>query len=93
LTPTTGAKTNFLFVRYAPGGSSTSDEKLMRHAGTEYWYVLRGVLEVVLGFETYRVAAGDAISFDSTTPHRLTNPGDTPAEAIWFDQAIDGPLA
>jgi mannose-6-phosphate isomerase-like protein (cupin superfamily)/DNA-binding XRE family transcriptional regulator len=92
LTPTTGAKTNFLFVRYAPGGSSTSDEKLMRHAGTEYWYVLRGVLEVVLGFETYRVAAGDAISFDSTTPHRLTNPGDTPAEAIWFDQDIDGLL-
>lgn len=91
LTPATGAKSNFLFVRYAVGGSSTSDGKLIRHAGTEYWYVLRGVLEVVLGFETYRVSAGDAISFDSTTPHRLTNPGDTPAEAIWFDQDLENP--
>ncbi|HEV3267696.1 MAG TPA: XRE family transcriptional regulator [Acidimicrobiales bacterium] len=89
LTPTTGAKSSFLFVRYEVGGSSTSDGKLLRHTGTEYWYVLRGALEVVLGFETYRVNAGDAITFDSSTPHRLANPGDEPAEAIRFDQGRD----
>jgi transcriptional regulator with XRE-family HTH domain/quercetin dioxygenase-like cupin family protein len=89
LTPTTGAKSNFLYIRYEVGGSSTSDGSLLQHSGTEYWYVLRGALEVVLGFETYRVNAGDAITFDSSTPHRLANSGDEPAEAIRFDQGSD----
>jgi|SRR5665213_161086 len=89
LTPTTGAKSNFLFIRYEVGASSTSDGNLLQHAGTEYWYVLRGALEVVLGFETYRVNAGDAITFESSTPHRLANTGDEPAEAIRFDQGRD----
>jgi transcriptional regulator with XRE-family HTH domain len=89
LTPTTGAQSNFLFIRYEVGASSTSDGNLIQHAGTEYWYVLRGALEVVLGFETYRVNAGDAITFDSSTPHRLANPGDEPVEAIRFDQGRD----
>ena len=85
LTATTGKESNFLFVRYDVGGSSSADGNLLRHMGTEYWYLLRGELEVVLGFETYRLSAGDAISFDSRTPHRMTNPGDVAAEAIWFD--------
>jgi mannose-6-phosphate isomerase-like protein (cupin superfamily)/DNA-binding XRE family transcriptional regulator len=89
LTPATGPKSNFLFVRYDVGASSTSDGNLIRHAGSEYWFVMSGVLEVTLGFETYRVCAGDAIAFDSSTPHRLTNPGDEPAEALRFDQRQD----
>jgi len=93
LTPTTGAKANFLFIRYDAGASSTSDGNLIRHVGSEYWFVLKGVLEVTLGFETYRVNAGDAITFDSSTPHRLTNPGDDPAEAIRFDQSHDHPTS
>lgn len=93
LTPTTGAKSNFLFIRYDVGASSTSDGNLIRHLGSEYWFVLTGVLEVTLGFETYRVNAGDAITFDSSTPHRLTNPGDDPAEAIRFDQSHDHPTS
>ena len=93
LTPTTGAKSNFLFIRYDAGASSTSDGNLIRHVGSEYWFVLKGVLEVTLGFETYRVNAGDAITFDSSTPHRLTNPGDDPAEAIRFDQSHDHPTS
>jgi mannose-6-phosphate isomerase-like protein (cupin superfamily)/DNA-binding XRE family transcriptional regulator len=84
LTATTGKESNFLFVRYEVGGSST-DGNLIRHVGTEYWYVMRGVLDVVLGFETYRLNAGDAVSFSSTTPHRLVNSGSETVEAIWFD--------
>ncbi len=76
----------FMFVRYDVGGGSTLDGQLIRHAGTEYGYVLRGTLEITLGFDTYRLGPGDSISFDSSRPHRLTNVGDEPVEAIWFDQ-------
>jgi transcriptional regulator with XRE-family HTH domain/mannose-6-phosphate isomerase-like protein (cupin superfamily) len=75
---------DFLFVRYDVGGSSVPDEKLTRHGGIEYGYIISGTLEITLGFETYQVTAGESISFDSTTPHRLTNRGDVPVEAVWF---------
>jgi quercetin dioxygenase-like cupin family protein len=67
------------------GGSSNSDGSLIRHIGTEYWYVIAGCLDVTLGFETYRLSAGDSISFNSSTPHRLSNAGNSEVEAIWFD--------
>ncbi len=78
-------RAQFMFVRYDVGGSSTVEGRLIRHLGTEYGYILRGTLEVTLGFESYRLDPGDSISFDSTRPHRLTNVGDTPVEAIWFN--------
>lgn len=76
--------TDFLFVRYDVGGSSTLDERLTRHEGIEYGYILSGELEITLGFDTYTVTAGDAITFNSGIPHRLHNTGTTPVEAIWF---------
>ena len=72
-------------MRYDVGGSSTIEGRLIRHVGTEYGFVLSGLLEVTLGFETYRLSPGHSISFDSTRPHRLTNVGDVPVEAIWFN--------
>jgi DNA-binding XRE family transcriptional regulator/mannose-6-phosphate isomerase-like protein (cupin superfamily) len=79
-----GGAIDFMFVRYDVGGSSTLDERLTRHSGVEYGYVMRGTLEVTFGFETYRMGPGDAISFDSSTPHRLSNVGEEPVEAVWF---------
>jgi transcriptional regulator with XRE-family HTH domain len=75
---------DFLQVRYEVGGSSVPGEHLTRHSGIEYGYIISGTLEVSLGFDTYRIGPGDSISFDSATPHRLTNNGDVPVEAIWF---------
>jgi transcriptional regulator with XRE-family HTH domain/mannose-6-phosphate isomerase-like protein (cupin superfamily) len=75
---------DFMFVRYDVGGSSTLDERLTRHTGIEYGYILSGELEITLQFDSYRVRAGESISFDSTTPHRLHNVGTVPVEAIWF---------
>jgi transcriptional regulator with XRE-family HTH domain len=75
---------DFILVRYEPGGCSTPDGRLMRHMGTEYGYVLSGVLAVTLAFETYYLEPGDSISFDSSTPHRLAAVGDDPVEALWF---------
>ena len=78
-------KTDFMFVRYDVGGSSTMEGRLIRHVGTEYGFVLSGTLEITLGFETYRLGAGDSIGFDSSRPHRLANVGDVPVEAIWVN--------
>ena len=75
---------DFLFVVYAPGGASCDANALMRHSGREYGHVLRGSLEVTIGFDTQILEAGDSISFDSTVPHRLATIGDEPAEALWF---------
>lgn len=75
---------DFLLITYQPGGSSSSSGLLMRHGGTEYGYVMSGELTLTLGFEKHRLAAGDAVSFDSTTPHGYRNDGTVPAIGVWF---------
>lgn len=85
LTTTRSEKADFMFVRYEVGGSSTMEDRLIRHVGTEYGFILCGTLEVTLGFESYRLTAGDSISFDSSRPHRLANVGDIPVEAVWMN--------
>jgi transcriptional regulator with XRE-family HTH domain len=74
---------DFLFVEYEPGASSSDTHTFMRHAGREYGIVLQGQLAVAVGFEEYLLDPGDSISFASTTPHRLWNPGDEPVHGIW----------
>lgn len=75
---------DFLLITYPPGGSSSSSGALMRHSGTEFGYVVSGELTLTLGFDTHRLVAGDAVSFDSSTPHALRNEGSVPAVGIWF---------
>jgi transcriptional regulator with XRE-family HTH domain len=75
---------DFLLVTYAPGGSSSSTGDLMRHPGAEYGYLLSGELVLTLGFEDILVRPGDAVSFDSTTPHRYRNDGTEPAVGLWY---------
>lgn len=81
---------DFLHVVYDVGGSSASDEKMMRHPGREYGVVLEGQLGVRLRFEEYALGPGDSIAFDSTQPHRLWNIGDVPVIGIWFVVGRDG---
>jgi quercetin dioxygenase-like cupin family protein len=85
LTATAAENASFTFVRYDVGGSSNAEGSLIRHVGTEYWYVISGFLAVTLGFETYRLGPGDSISFNSSTPHLLSNDGDSEVQAVWFD--------
>ena len=75
---------DFLRVTYDPGGTSSSSGALMRHPGSEYGFLLRGQLEVTLGFDDLLMQPGDAISFDSSTPHRYRNAGTEPAVGVWF---------
>lgn len=75
---------DFLHAIYEVGGASTPDRTLIRHDGREYGYVVSGTLSIQIGFQTFELNAGDAVAFDSTTPHRLFNEGDVPVHAIWF---------
>jgi transcriptional regulator with XRE-family HTH domain len=81
---------DFLHVVYDVGGSSSSEDRLMRHPGREYGIVLSGRLGIQLGFERHELAAGDSIAFDSTLPHRLWNAGDEPVHGVWFVVGRDG---
>jgi transcriptional regulator with XRE-family HTH domain len=84
LTANADPDVDFMRVRYDPGGDSSPTGSLMRHAGHEYGLVLSGTLSVAVGFETYELGPGDSISFDSTTPHRMTNSGKEPVTAVWI---------
>jgi quercetin dioxygenase-like cupin family protein/DNA-binding XRE family transcriptional regulator len=75
---------DFLRITYAPGGTSSRDGELMHHPGSEYGVLLSGELMLTLGFEDILLRPGDAVSFDSATPHRYRNDGTEPAVGIWF---------
>jgi transcriptional regulator with XRE-family HTH domain len=83
LTPGSDHDTDFLFVTYDVGGSSSEGNRSIRHSGHEYGLVLSGTLEVTVGFDHYVLGPGDSISFDSTVPHRLANLGDEPVRGVW----------
>jgi len=38
-----------------------------------------------LAFERYHLHVGDSIAFDSTPPHRLSNPEDIVMRAVWVN--------
>ena len=89
LTTTSQPGVEFLFVVYDVGGASSPGDTYQVHSGYEWGYVISGVLEVVIGFDRYVLQPGDAVSLDSSMPHRLTNIGDTPVHAIWFVMGRD----
>ena len=74
----------FLHVTYEVGGASSPPDAFQRHPGHEWGYVLSGRLQVRIGFEEFVLEPGDAISINSSIPHRLATIGDQPVKAIWF---------
>lgn len=76
--------TEFLRVTYPPGSSSAAAGRLMRHAGTEYGFLLSGQLVLTLAFEEQLLEPGDSVCFESATPHAYRNDGPEPAVGIWF---------
>ncbi|WP_432565472.1 helix-turn-helix domain-containing protein [Kineococcus sp. SYSU DK003] len=84
LTPYEDRFVEFLRVTYEPGTESCPADDLMTHQGWEYAHVLGGRLNVQVAFERTTVAAGDSFNFDSTVPHRLSNPYDEDCVAVWF---------
>jgi transcriptional regulator with XRE-family HTH domain len=84
LSPQADPEADFLYVVYDVGGSSCHGDRFIRHSGREYGLVLRGRLEVTVGFDSYELGPGDSISFDSTVPHCLRNVGTKPVHGVWF---------
>lgn len=79
-----GGPADALLVTYAPGASSSSEAKLMRHSGIEYAYILEGELTLQLEFDTFVLHAGDSLQFDSVRPHLYSNRGTEVARGVWF---------
>jgi transcriptional regulator with XRE-family HTH domain/quercetin dioxygenase-like cupin family protein len=92
MNPQSDRGVDFLYVIYEVGGASAPEQSLIRHSGREYGHLLEGRLGVTVGFQTYELHPGDAISFDPATPHRLFNMGDIAAKAIWFVIGRDSPV-
>lgn len=84
LTPEDDPKVEFLRVTYPPATESCPPNNLMNHGGREYLHVLSGHLEVQVAFARQVLGPGDSLNFDSTIPHRLSNPYDQDCTAIWF---------
>lgn len=67
-----------------PAGISTADHTVS-HDGEEWFFVLKGQVELTLDQATYQLAAGDSVGFSSTQPHRVVNHGKEDAELIWVN--------
>jgi transcriptional regulator with XRE-family HTH domain len=74
---------DFFHVVYEPGGASVPAGSRHRHAGREWGLVTRGQLRLEIGDDVHELGAGDSVTFDSSLPHRLHNPGAEELHAIW----------
>jgi transcriptional regulator with XRE-family HTH domain len=83
LTPADDPAVEFLRVTYPPGTESCRPDNLMHHRGKEYIHILSGRLEVQVAFARQVMDAGDSLNFDSSTPHRLSNPYQEACVALW----------
>ncbi|RMG58466.1 MAG: cupin domain-containing protein [Deltaproteobacteria bacterium] len=54
-----------------PGASSGAD--YVNHGGEDFFFVLKGALEIDLDGKIFRLEEGDSIYFRSTVPHRWRN--------------------
>lgn len=69
--------------RIAPGAGSGDG---YAHEGEEFLYVLRGQMEISLnGNRTVRLRPGDSFYFESSTPHRWSNPGRRETWVVWVN--------
>ncbi len=76
-------------IEIRPGGGS---DDAYTHPGEEFVYVLTGSLRFWLDErEAYELAAGDALTFRSTRPHRWLNDGEEPATLLWINVPIVDP--
>ncbi len=69
--------------RIAPGAGSGEP---YAHQGEEFLFILRGQLEVSLDDgENLRLNRGDSCYFESSVPHRWSNPGKGESWVLWVN--------
>ena len=82
LTPKPFHSLEVVAAEFAPGGS-TGDEPYTHGDSEELLLVLSGRVHVQLGTEVYDLRTGDSVHYRSSTPHRVSNPGDESAEVLF----------
>lgn len=83
LSPNLQGKLQVTWAESDPDGSS-GDQPYTHPGDEECIVVVKGTLEVCVGEERYVLHAGDAITFESRTPHQWKNVGRGRMEAIWI---------
>jgi transcriptional regulator with XRE-family HTH domain len=69
-------------AEFDPGGS-TGDEPYVHGDSEELFVVLAGSVHVQLGPDVFELEAGDSVQYRSSTPHRISNPSEEPAEVMF----------
>ncbi|HUQ23440.1 MAG TPA: cupin domain-containing protein [Gaiellaceae bacterium] len=64
-------------------GGSTGDEPYRHGDSEEVFFVLSGRVRLQLADETYELGPGDSVQYRSSTPHRVVNPEQEPAEVMF----------
>jgi transcriptional regulator with XRE-family HTH domain len=75
------------YTYMAPGGSSGSDPD--SHKGSETGIIVTGQMDLWLDDKKYRLNPGDSFCFDSLTPHRYSNPGESMMTAFWVVSGLE----
>jgi len=65
-------------------GGSTGAEAYAHGDSEELFVVLSGSVQLELGGAVFELEHGDSIDYRSSTPHRVTNVGEEPAEVMWI---------
>jgi transcriptional regulator with XRE-family HTH domain len=79
--PDLGGKLGLLMCTLSPGASNGAEP--YTHEGDEAGLLLSGTLEIEVDGRVFVLRAGDSFGFQSTSPHRYRNRGDTDAVIVW----------
>jgi transcriptional regulator with XRE-family HTH domain len=82
LTPKSFRSLEVVTAEFEPGGS-TGDEPYTHGDSEELLLVLAGRVQLQLDKELIDLGSGDSVNYRSSTPHRVSNPGDAPAEVLF----------
>jgi transcriptional regulator with XRE-family HTH domain len=82
LTPKPFHTLEVVAAEFDPGGS-TGDEPYTHGDSEELLVVVHGHVHLQLGTDVYDLRSGDSVHYRSSTPHRVSNPGDAPAEVLF----------
>lgn len=65
-------------------GGSTGDEAYTHGDSQEILVVVHGAVRCTVGDSQYTLVAGDSIEYQTSTPHKIENVQDEPAEVMWI---------
>ena len=82
LTPKPFHSLEVVAAEFDPGGS-TGDEPYTHGDSEEVLLVVSGRVHVQLDADVFDLRAGDSVHYRSSTPHRVSNPGDEAAEVVF----------